>query len=264
MDFYNQYSPDLDLADQVHNLLTTLHETIGHASGGSLLSEKERKTGFGRYTNGLEEMRAEILAAYTAITFYDEISASGILGDWPQKVPKQEMIKLFILDRLESGWQRWKTCSEESSEITQAHAIADTGIMYYLIDNSKGAIRLYTDTVVVEDKPVTVFRTEISDLDVAVRLIGELAILVQKMSSEAIATDIEEFMSKYAISTRDVSFSKIVRNMRKIANGGVSVNLQVFPEWLKVKDVTGSTVDVVSYKPTDPIMSCLKMYQSFL
>mgnify|MGYP003642186332 CR=1 FL=1 len=50
------------------------------------MTEKIRNERLGKYGNGLEEMRAEVLAMYTAIRFYDDIVKSNFMGDWPQKV----------------------------------------------------------------------------------------------------------------------------------------------------------------------------------
>ena len=51
-------------------------------------------------------MRAEVLACYTAITFYDEIVETGVLKDWPTKLPKKTMIHLIIKSFADAGWFR--------------------------------------------------------------------------------------------------------------------------------------------------------------
>lgn len=258
--FYDQYSPDLELEDKIYSLLTTLHETIGHASGGSSKTEEERKEGIGKYWNGLEEMRAEILAVYTAITFYDEIAESGILDEWPSKVPKDEMRKLFILDRVNSGWKRWGGMQVGEKNVTQAHAIADTGIMYYLIDHSEGTIKLCEKEITVDGEITSVLYGEINDLEKAVKLVEELATLVQRMSSEADPELVQSFMDTYATSTRDERYSGIVKNMKNVYAKGIDCKLQIFPEWLEVKNVYDKVIDAIPFKPQDPFDACLKLY----
>jgi len=67
-----------------------LHETIGHASGNlhkyvdsegneQQLTRDILQERLGKWTRGLEEMRAEILALYTNITFYDELKELDIM-----------------------------------------------------------------------------------------------------------------------------------------------------------------------------------------
>lgn len=255
--FYDEYSPDLSLDDKVTSLMTTLHETIGHASGGSNMTETQRKAAIGSYWNGLEEMRAEILACYTAITFYDEIAESGILGDWPNKVSKKEMQTLFIKDRANCGWLRWVDVPEGSTEVVQAHGRADTAIMYYLIDG--GGITLNVTTRLMDGEEVTVLETKVKDLNKAMDLVEELAKKVQELSSEPTVESVDEFMKTYALSTRNKRYSGIVRNMQKINGKGVEAKIQVFPEWETVKNVYGEIVDAVPYKPQDPVDAALKM-----
>ena len=258
-EFYNMYSPDLSLQDDIQSLTTTLHETIGHASGGSKMSEKERKSKIGSYGNGLEEMRAEILACYAAITFYDEIETSGALKDWGSKVPKNDMIELIIKSFGNGGWLRWVGVPENQTEITQAHSRADAAIMHYLID--EGSSRLYKDTIEFEGKTLEVLRFAINDLEKAIQQVGELAYMVQMHSSEPDSDLLHTFMEKYANSTRDPSYSVIVRKMKEVAGKGVKAHVQVFPEWQSVTDVYGNEVDAIPYKPRDPIDSALKMIQ---
>jgi len=258
-EFYNMYSPDLTLEDEIHSLTTTLHETIGHASGGSKFTEEERKSQIGSYHNGLEEMRAEILACYTAITFYDEIAECGALKDWPSKIPKNDMIELIIKSFADGGWLRWVGIPKNETKITQAHSRADAAIMHYLID--EGSSRLYKDTIEFEGETLEVLRFSIDNLEKAIEQVGELAYMVQGHSSEPDADLLHTFMERYANSTRDPTYSGIVRKMKEVAGKGVKAHVQVFPEWQPIADVYGKVIDAVPYKPHDPIDAALKMVQ---
>ena len=258
-EFYNKYSPDLTLEDEIHSLTTTLHETIGHASGGSKFTEEQRKSKIGSYHNGLEEMRAEILACYTAITFYDEIVACGALKDWPEKVPKSDMIRLIIKSFADGGWLRWVGVPENETEITQAHSRADAAIMHYLID--EGSSSLYIGTIEFEGETLEVLRFSINHLQMAIQQIGDLAYLVQGHSSEPDSDLLHEFMEKYANSTRDPRYSGIVRKMKEVSGKGIKSHVQVFPEWQPVTNVYGNEVDAIPYKPQDPIDAAIKLIQ---
>ena len=65
-EIYQKYSPDLKLESVIKDLTTTLHETIGHASGKNApgVTNNSKRDSAGKWLNGLEEMRAEILALY--------------------------------------------------------------------------------------------------------------------------------------------------------------------------------------------------------
>jgi len=81
------------------------------------------------------------------------------------------------------------------------------------------------------------------------------AIKIQDLSSNAVFADINQFMLTYAVSTRDPSYSGIVRQMRDICSGGITSQIQIFPEW----DNTDGKI--VAKIPTDPIQSALNMWQ---
>jgi hypothetical protein len=263
-EIFRIYSPDLALERSVASLATTLHETIGHASGSMIegVTEKVRNERLGKWGNGLEEMRAEILALYTAIQFYDEIVATGFLGDWPSKVPKEVIWELVLDDVAGGGWRRWRGLPSGTTAITQAHALADTGIMYYLIDHCPEHIRLVHETVQLSDneEPLTVLRLRAFDIDKLLPVLEELANKVQHMSSTADAAMVNDFMTKYASSTRDPSYADIVTRMRDAQNHGVIETVHAFPEFDLVT-FDGNVHDAVPRMPSDPLEHFKTIYE---
>nr|QBK87824.1 MAG: peptidase family M49 [Marseillevirus LCMAC202] len=267
---YNEYSPNLELEDAIHSLTTTLHETIGHASGRSdfyidsegnpqELTNEIKLERLGEWANGLEEMRAEIIALYTAVTFYDEIAASGILGEWPQKVPKEKMLELCILDIAGSGWKRWCLVPAGDTQITQAHCLADTGIMHYLMDHS-GGVSLVEDLITVDEEFVPVLRFSVNSVNDILPVIEELAQIVQRFASTAPIEEINTFMKTYAASTRNPRYGGIVRNMEKIYKRGIKGSLQLFPEWDVVME-SDRIVDAIPKRPTNSFSNLSNLYQ---
>jgi dipeptidyl-peptidase-3 len=237
-EFFEKYSPDMSLDSVVESLSTTLHETIGHASGANVegVTNEIKKDSIGKWTNGLEEMRAEILALYTGTHFYQEIADSGNLGDWPSKVPKEKIMELQLRDVAGNGYKRWRSTPVDSMEVKQAHALADNGIMWYIIDHSDGVLELKEETVSLDGKEFSVLRMIVHDMNKLLPVIEKLAIEVQKLSSNAIFSDIDEFMNKYAVSTRDSRYSGIVRQMREELTQGIIMRIQIFPEWSEGND----------------------------
>jgi len=251
------------LEQTVGSLSTTLHETIGHASGSMIegVTEKVRNERLGKWGNGLEEMRAEILAVYTFIRFYDEIVETGFLGEWPHRVPKEIIWRLAIDDVAGGGWRRWRGLPAGTTAISQAHALADTGIMYYLIDHCPEHVQLVQEIVHLEgEPPLPALRLRVGDVHKVFPVIEELAQKVQHMSSTADTNLVNDFMLKYAASTRDSSYASIVTRMRDVQNHGVIETVNVFPEFVVTKDGEGHVVDVVPHPPSDPLTHLKKIY----
>ena len=255
--FFEKYSPDMKLASVMDSLCTTLHETIGHASGANAnhITNEIKSEQIGKWTNGLEEMRAEILALYTGTHFLQEIIDSGILDNWGQLVPLEKLWELQLQHIAGGGWTRWRSTPVGSTEVKQAHALADTGIMYYLIDHSQGALELTEEIINLDGVDSSVLRLVVHDIHKILPIIEQLAIEVQKLSSNAVFTEIDEFMKKYAISTRNTRYSGIVREMKDKYTQGVSQTIQIFPEW---EALNGAMIARI---PTDPIQSTLNIWK---
>jgi hypothetical protein len=255
--FFQTYSPNLQLESVVKSLCTILHETIGHASGANIegVTNEIKNNNIGKWCNGLEEMRAEILALYTGIYFYDEIVESGVLGDWPKTIPKDKMFELMLQGVAGNGWQRWRSTPVGSMEVKQAHALADTGIMYYLIDHSDGALELKEETVLLDDTEIHVLRLIVHDMYKILPAIKQLAIIVQTLSSTAIFEDINNFMTTYAVSTRNSQYSSYVKQMTETLSQGCKSSVQIYPEW---HDDNG---DITVRIPEDAIDSTLRIWQ---
>jgi len=234
IEIYDKYPLEISqqLKSKVFDLLVTLHETIGHASGNP---HPDFDNIAGCWKNGLEEMRAEIIALYTAITFHDEIIESNILGEIGKIVSKEDLFHLYFMN-IAGGYMRWRSVPKGDINITQAHTQADTGIMYYLIDNSNGLINLVQRTVQIDDTDIPaqsldVLSLDIQCLDTAIKLTNELVHKVQYFKSTAPKKELDEFMTTYANSTRNANYSTIVHNMADFCNKGIKGNLYVFPEW---------------------------------
>lgn len=255
-EFYNKVSPDLTLDTVIHSLLVTLHETIGHASGRN--NGDKGQNIFGKWENALEEMRAEIIALYTAIHFYDEIVNSGILGEWPKKIESFKMKELMILYMLNLGWKRWEglpITDTEDNNVVGAHMLANTAIMYYLIDHSNGKVELTQDNV----KSLPVLRIIANDILELEPVIEKLAYKVQKMSSIGSKAMVEKFMKKYACNTRNTNYISIVRTMQEANKMGVKMSCQVFPELVPIYGEYG-IIDVKATIPKSPFKYYVKIF----
>jgi hypothetical protein len=263
--FFDQFSEQeqLNLDTMAYDLMVTLHETIGHASGALVdgLSNEIRLERLGKWGNGLEEMRAEIIALYTGLTFFDEIAATGIMGDWPTRVNKEVLMELLVRKIAGDGWRRWKALPEDETTITQAHALADTGIMYYLIDHSGGAMQLREETIEFKGEQMSVLRLDIHSIHRVMEVVEQMAYEVQKLSSTAVPEEVENFMQRYAANTRNIRFGKIVRNMFDVSLRGTQMWMKIHPEFTPHYDHEGHLADVSLSIPDDPVEASLRLFR---
>ena len=275
--FFKKYSPNLELDEAISSLLVTLHETIGHASGSIIsgFTSKKRNALLGEWGNALEEMKAEIIALYTAVTFMDEICEAGIFEKWNKKVNQYDLKYLCIKEKLNKGWMRWVHVKD--TRVKGAHALANTAIMYYLLDKSN--VKLTKEEVEVDGEPLTVLRVTDFDICDLIPHIKELAYTVQRFSSTVPVHEIDAFMRKYAMSTRNSEYGAIVKNMRDVYNNGVEIKSQVFVDWIPVKrcGVSGlsfsplleglfplrgnNLIDAIPSKPVDPFTYYSEMFK---
>ena len=233
------------------------------------MSEKVRNERLGKWGNGLEEMRAEILALYTGLRHYDDIVKTGILGDWPEKVPREFILRLIVDNVAGFGWRRWRGLPEGTTAISQAHALADTGIMYYLLDHSpKGVVELVESEVTIPMEGATEGVTKLPVIQLVVGdveggllpVVEELAKEVQRMSSEGDVEAVGEFMERYSVSTRDERYAGIVTGMRDALDEGVIETMNVFPELSLEYGGRGEVVGVQGKMPEDHLDYYLRLF----
>ena len=268
-EFNERHSPDLKLYDAIYNLTTTLHETIGHGSGNTIIHGQPER--FGKWASGLEEMRAEINAFYCGLTYMDEICATGSLGRWGTEMQPDDLRMLVIRHFLDAGMFRWRSVQDGESEVSGAHCYADTAILYYLVDNCpEGAVQ---DVRVEEiDHPddddgssseegkqggggkLEVLRThfDMSKYEHIYETVKQMMITVQRFACEGPTEEIEAFMQKYAASTRNPRFGSIMKNARDVCGKGVKQHVQIYPIMTAVTDAeSGAITDVEFAQPAN-------------
>lgn len=222
----------------VEMALTTLHETVGHASGKQLVTKEERNTRLGPWGSGLEEMRAEIIAIHTALEHMELLTSLGYLDGHPDHLSSDELRATIVESFLESAWTRWSTGSPGNQLIKDAHAQADTGILYYLLEECGDAgLTFKSRKVLVRDQTLDSFVVEVRDIRVVREAIAKMVNHVQRLSSTVPAEELDEFMNKYAATTRLPDGNKTVKALRLAVNNGFDGSAQRFPR--KVDVVNG-------------------------
>lgn len=269
-----KHDPEFGLDRDIFNLECILHETLGHGSGKFTTHVFEEGDNFAidgksyavgdeipvtsgnieqflaGYAATLEELRAEIIALLAAITNYDELAVSGIMGEWPQKIEKNKMIELLINAMAQRGLSRLILQQEGATEVAGDHARANTTIMNYLVDH--GGIAFAQEEIMVKGKSYTVLGTQVVDRARAMEGVKELAILVQKIHSTGDTQGVRKLIEKYGKPIRHPEHLRIMQENMRACVGEVKVSGSLYPDFEPIVDkATGEIVDVAARWPKD-------------
>lgn len=266
--------PEFALDRDIFNIECILHETLGHGSGkfakhlfkeGDMffIDGKEYSVGdeiqvtsgnieqfLAGYGATLEELRAEIIALLAAVTNYDDLVTSGILGEWPKKIEKNKMIELLINAMASRGLSRLILQQDNATEIAGDHARANTTIMNYLVDH--GGVVFREECITVNGKPYRVIGTQVVDLEKAIEGVKELAIQVQTIHSTGDTQGVKKLIERYGKPIRHPEHLRIMKENMKACVGNVKVSGSLYPNFEPVKDsATGEIIDVMAQWPED-------------
>lgn len=273
--WFEQHDPAFALDSDIFNLECILHETLGHGSGKfttHVFKDGDNFTIDGKtyavgdeipvtsanieqflagYGATLEELRAEIIALLAAITHYDELAQSGIMGEWPQKIKKEKMIELLINAMAQRGLSRLILQQKYATEIAGDHARANTTIMNYLVDH--GGVAFEQDKIKVGDKTYTVIGTRITNLARAQEGVKELAILVQTIHSTGDTQGVRKLIEKYGKPIRHPEHLHIMHENMKACVGEVKVTGSLYPDFKPVVNAKGEIIDIAATWPANMV-----------
>ncbi len=266
----NKVDPDNEFNNELWNLQCILHETLGHGSGklathtfkkdmiiggqqyriGDLIPvTSENITEFlNGYEAALEELRAEIIALYVCLFHINDLLKQGFLQRWITKMTTSELEEWLILNMACSGLKRYIQQSDNATEISGAHALANCTIMNYLIH--KNAIEKVQETITHIDTDYQVINLQVKDLAKAKESVKELMILVQKIKSTGdgdIAKELIEMFGRPLIQ-KDMQILKA--NQRAIA-GDIKSTVNLFPMFIPIKNSNNEIIDVHGKWPKD-------------
>lgn len=247
-----KHDPDDQLSSLTWAVHCTLHETLGHGSsrldkhtfkdgeklsvgqatykvGDTIPVTGENITEFlGGNFNALEELRAEIIALYTSIAMFDQLSEVGLYKDWPQKIGKNALIDQFIFDMAKTGLSRLLVQQKGTREISGAHARANTTIMNYLCDG--GGLSLDQEEIEIDNVPHQVLGFSIKDREKVLSDIRNLMIRVQAIKSTGNGTDCENLINTYGRYVRDLKHIDIIQDNRAKIMGDLKVSTRIYPK----------------------------------
>jgi len=272
-DWLIKNDPEGVFNNDVRNVLTILHETLGHGSGrlGEHTFQEGEQLTIGGETHvvgqtipvtdkneteflagcfgSIEELRAEINALYISITHLDELGTCDLMNQWVSKFGKEKVVEWLILNMAGTGLRRIIQQSDSATEISGAHAHANSVIMNYLID--KGGMSVVEEKLVVNEQEYTVVGLNIDDLELTKKLIQELMVKVQAIKSTGDTLGAKNLVLTYGTKFRKPEYLKILKDNRKAIIGDLKSKALISPYFSPVYDKDGNVTAVDATWPND-------------
>eukprot|EP00033_Pygsuia_biforma_P003196 GCRY01003506.1.p1 GENE.GCRY01003506.1~~GCRY01003506.1.p1 ORF type:complete len:666 (-),score=165.60 GCRY01003506.1:160-2157(-) len=260
LDFIEAKDPKLVLFTAVSSLMTMLHETIGHGSGrldvspkGEPVTAENINVLLGKYASALEELRAEILALYVALFHTEDLHNSGIFENFDESLGLNFLRKMCVEDMCNGALARWWRITD-NPELKQAHAMADTVILYYLLDHSDGALSLAQEEKTHDGKSYFLNYVKVNDLEPIKALVTELAQKVQAIKSTGDYEKCDALFQQYGCFVRadDMHVGKEYRDIILTVRQGAEITLELSPRLIPVTATEGDKVVLkdVKFDPT--------------
>lgn len=270
-----KHDPDNQLFSDLWTIHVILHETLGHGSGKlaeHTFNDKELRTVASKtyginetiqvtsenlpelllgYEQTLEELRAEIIALYTSIVHVEELCAGGFLGNWLEKIGKNNLIDALIIEMAATGLRRLTLQPIDAKIITGDHARANYTIMNYLLDG--GGIAIKEETIHIHDSLHTVLDIEVCNQAQAISDITTLMVTVQKIKSTGDGCAARNLINTYGIPVRNQKHIKIMHENRATLQGDVKAVAALYPIIEPVFDAQGNISDALARWPKDLI-----------
>jgi len=269
----NKHDPDKRMAKEIRELLTFLHETIGHASGSlasHTFTEQENRTiGTKTYAVGetipvtneniahfllgydstLEELRAEIIALYVATHHLETLVECGFLTEWVDKLGIETVRKWILHAMAYHGIYRLAGQPEENKEILGAHAQANAVITNYLLKNNTA--QLTRIPITVDGQQHEAVTLKIDDTEKGMAVTQKLMQLVQNIKSTGDGRAARELIENYGKQIDSPELKKTLINNRKTLIGNLRVFANLYPDLTPLMDPSGNVVDIQAQWPSD-------------
>lgn len=273
IEWLEKNDPEGKLANDIWDIQCILHETIGHASGKlathtfrqgdtMTIEGKTYKVGdtipvtnknisefLSGYESALEELRAEIVALYVSVEYLDTLLQAGFMTKWLDVMDKEELRDRLTMGMAKAGISRLMGLSENATEVTGAHAQANSTITNYLIDN--GGMEIVEEPVEMDGKNFVVLGLEFKDRAKTHALIKELMLEVQRIKSTGDTQAVAALIGTYGTKIRNINHPRYLRECREHLVGKVKASVTIYPIFEPVVDHLGQVIDCKATWPQD-------------
>lgn len=272
-DWLERYDQDGALEREIWDVQCLLHETIGHGSGrlaehtfkpgdslciagttyhiGDTIPVTNENVGIflDGYDASLEELRAEIIALYASVTYFDDIAALGYFKRWHTTITKIELLDWLIEHMAFAGLTRLINQKDGTPIVQGDHARADYVILNYLLDH--GALEIVEEQCILDGQSFGVVDVRVLDLTKALDVIKTLMIKVQTIKSTGDEQEVKRLFETYGTKNRHETYAQLLKANRKKVNGDLKVKALLTPIYKPECDKHGAVVDVHGVWPKD-------------
>lgn len=277
-----QHDPQGKLSNDIWDVQCILHETIGHASGklathtfregdNLTIEGKTYKIGdtiavtnknlsefLSGYESALEELRAEIVALYVSTAYLDTLLSAGFMTKWLEKMSKEELQDRLTLGMAKAGISRLMQLSDNATEVTGAHAQANSTITNYLID--KGGLEMVEESLELDGKQFVVLGLKFKDRAKTNALVKELMLEVQRIKSTGDTQGVAHLIDTYGTKLRNPNYPRYLRECREHLVGKVKASVNIYPVFEPIVDAVGHVVDCKATWPQDFLEGYVKTH----
>lgn len=272
LNWIQTHDPKLEAINAAETLLTILHETIGHASGklsmhtfvdGDVLTIENvthtvgatiavTNTNLKEFLHGydqtIEELRAEIIALYVAVTHIDTIIATSIVPQL-ENITKEILQEWFIILMSTTAYRRLLRQPDDATIIAGDHARANSTITNYFL--ARGAIKEIREEKTINGIPYSVPSLHVENLEYAVQCIKDLMIQVQTIKSTGNGQDAHTLIQTYGTKISDPMLPKILRYNKQAVMGNIKAMATLYPSLQPFKNDKGDIIDIIATWPYD-------------
>lgn len=281
-----QHDPEGKLSNDIWDVQCILHETIGHASGklathtfreGDNLTIEGKTYQIGDtipvtnkniseflsgYESALEELRAEIVALFVSTEYLDTLLGAGFMTKWLDVMSKEELKDRLTIGMAKAGINRLMQLSDGATEVTGAHAQANSTITNYLIE--KGGVAIVEEIVTMDDKQFTVLGLIIKDREKTRNLVKELMLEVQRIKSTGDTQGVQALIETYGTKMPNLNYPRYLKECREHLVGKVKASVNIYPVFEPIVDATGNVIDSKAMWPQDFLDGYTKTYPQLI
>ncbi|MEX2117138.1 MAG: peptidase M49 [Bacteroidota bacterium] len=223
------------------NMMTTLHEVLGHASGKTMVAGDPANYLPGYYST-LEEARADLIALWH---IWDDKLIE--LGAIPDKDVARQMYDSYIRNALLLQLRR----IPHGDQIEEDHMKNRQMVAKYILDNSKAI------SIEVRDGKKYV---KVADYDLMKEMVGRLLAQVMRIKAEGDKEGAKKLIDTYGLKIDTALRDEVLERIKHL--DVASYSGFVMPEYELVNDGSGAITDVTVSYPMD-LMKQMLEYSRF-
>lgn len=236
-DILKKYDENFQLPEQIWSISVLLHETLGHAAGKINVDVKQLPKLIGDDFSSLEELRADINAAWISIVGYDDLKECfDWWKKWDSKLGKLLFQELILTELLNCAFSRVVNLPDNFDQIEGAHVRANIVITNFIL--SRGGVEIVKDYYTADEKIFLKIGFKITDLSLVIESVKMLCTKVQSIKSAGDGKENTKLFKWYMnnpISLSDFqSYSSALKIKQNYLFEGAKISADVYPEFIPI------------------------------